>query len=285
MGDTDADEAMLRRRLTAGLAAIVLAAALAGCGSTNRTGATGRFRPAHAGQLTVATAFFPAPGFWEGRPEAPTGGFEWELAGALAHRFGLTSVSVVTVRFDDLVRGHLSGADLALSELTPTAERQKVLDFSTPYLVAPPGVVVRPGTSTPDLAALRQLRWVAVKGSTLTDVVNHQVRPEHTTLQVDGRLQALDAIQGGTAEAMLLDLPVGLALAKANPDQYKLAAQLSGPEGLAVGLPDGSKNVEAVDTAVRHFLADGTIDRLSTRWLGAKLSNGDENLPLIRTEQ
>jgi len=59
---------------------------------------------------------------------------------------------------------------------------------------------------------------------------------------------------------------------------------LTGPLS-AVGLPDGSKNLEAVDTAIHHFLADGTIDRLSTRWLGAKLSNGDENLPLIRTEQ
>ena len=263
----------------------VAMAVAAGCGSAARTGATGKFTPAHAGTLTVATAFFPAPGFWEGRPEAPSGGFEWDLARSLAHRFGLSSVAVVSVPFSDLVSGHLGGADLALSEVTPTAERQKVLDFSTPYLVAPAGVVVRPGTSTPDLAALRQLRWVAVKGSTLAGIVHDQVRPAHDTIEVAGRVDALGAIDAGTAQAMLLDLPVGLALAKAQPARFKVAAQLSGAEGLAAALPDRSNNLEAVDSAIRAFLADGTIDRLSTRWLGAKLSAGDERLPLIRTAQ
>jgi ABC-type amino acid transport substrate-binding protein len=234
--------------------------------------------------LTVATAFFPAPGFWEGVPAAPTGGFEWELAGVLAKRFGLASVVVVPVAFGDLVSGHLGGADLALSELTPTAERGKVLDFSTPYLVAPPGVVVRPGTSVRDLAGLRQLRWVTVTGSTLTKVVHDDVRPERSALEVAGRPDALDAIDSGRAQVMLLDLPVALALAKAQPERYHVTAQLAGSEGLAAALPNRSKNLAAVDTAIRSFVADGTIDRLSRRWLGAELSSGDDSVPLIRTE-
>jgi len=232
----------------------------------------------------VATAFFPSPGFWEGVPEAPTGGLEWELAELLARRFGLASVTVVPVTFGDLVTGHLGGADLALSQLTPTAKRNEALDFSTPSLVAPPGVLVRPGTSVRDLAGLRQLRWVTVGGSTLTDIVNDQVRPEQRALDVASRPDALDAIDSGRAEVMLLDLPVALALAKSEPDRYAVAAQLAGDEGLAVALPDGSANRAAVDTAIRSFMADGTIDRLSRRWLGAELSTGDDNLPLIRTQ-
>src|SRR3954454_16673099 len=166
-----------RSRLAIGCV-VARAMATGACGSGARTGSVGEFTPARSGTLTVATAFFPAPGFWEGEPSAPTGGFEWELAGVLAERFGLASVAVVPVAFGDLVAGHLGGADLALSELTPTAEREKVLDFSTPSLVAPPGVVVRPGTGVRDLAALRELRFVAVTGSTLTDVVHDDVRPE-----------------------------------------------------------------------------------------------------------
>lgn len=272
-----------RSRLAVGCV-IALAIATGACGSGDRTGSLGKFTPAHNGTLTVATAFFPAPGFWEGVPSAPTGGLEWELAGELAERLGLASVGVVPVAFGELVTGHLSGADLALSELTPTAEREKVLDFSTPYLVAPPGVVVRPGTGVRDLAALRQLRWVVVTGSTLTDIVNDDVRPERSALEVAGRPDALDAIDSGRAEVMLLDLPVALALAKAQPERYHVTAQLAGTEGLAAALPDRSKNLEAVDTAIRSLVADGTIDRLSRRWLGAELSTGDESLPLIRTQ-
>jgi polar amino acid transport system substrate-binding protein len=231
----------------------------------------------------VATAFFPAPGFWEGQPSAPSGGFEWDLARKLAARFGLATVSVVVVPFGDLIAGHLHGADIALSELTPTTERAKVLDFSTPYLSAPPGVVVRPGTNTPDVAALRTLKWVTLKGSTLTTVVNTEIRPEQPALVVDGRPQALDDIASRKADAMLLDLPVALALARAMPDRYAVSAQLEGSEGLAVALPNNSSNDEAVDTAIRAFLADGTIDKLSIRWFGTPLSAGDLGLPLIRT--
>jgi ABC-type amino acid transport substrate-binding protein len=270
------------RRFLTGLAMVALVA-LAACGSTG-TGATSSFTPSHSGTLKVATAFFPAPGFWEGQPSAPSGGFEWELARALAGRFGLRAVSVVQVPFGDLVAGHLHGADIALSELTPTSERRKVLDFTTSYLFAPPGVVVRPGTSTPDLEALRALRWVALKGSTLTNVVNNEVRPHRPALVVSARPEALDAISSGRADAMLLDLPVALALARAMPDRFKASAQLQGSEGLAVALPQRSSNLEAVDTAIRAFLADGTIDKLSLRWLGAPLSTGDQQLPLIRTE-
>ncbi|MFL6240207.1 MAG: ABC transporter substrate-binding protein [Actinomycetes bacterium] len=258
--------------------------AVAACGSGARTGATGQFRSAHAGTLTVATAFFPAPGFWEGTPSVPTGGLEWDLAGTLAKRFHLTRVSVELVPFADLVAGRLHGADLALSELTPTAARRKVLDFTAPYLLAPPGVVVRPTTRTPDEAALRALRWVAVKGSTLTDIVNNQVRPSRPALEVNGRPQALSAIRGDAADAMLLDLPVAVALAKAEPSTYKVTAQLAGTEGLAVALPRHSRNVNAIDTAIRALVADGTVDKLSARWLGVELSTGDSKLPLIRTE-
>ena len=45
-----------------------------------------------------------------------------------------------------------------------------------------------------------------------------------------------------------------------------------------------SQNLEAVDTAIRAFVADGTIDRLSARWLGEKLGSADDNIPLIRTK-
>jgi ABC-type amino acid transport substrate-binding protein len=271
-------------RRAAAVVVAVVAATLTACSTGSLTGSTGRFTPAHADTLTVATAFLPTPGFWEGTAPSPSGGFERDLAHALAKRFRLKSVAVTQVTFGDLVSGHLGGADLALSELTPTAQRQKVLDFSTPYLVAPPGVLTRPGTDPKDLAALRQLRWAAVNGSTLTRILSDDVRPEHDPLIVPGRPEQLDAVDSGKAEATLLDLPVALALEKESPQRYAVAAQLSGSEGLAAALPAGSNNLEALDTAIRAFLADGTIDRLSQRWLGAKLGTGADNIPLIRTE-
>ena len=105
-----------------------------GCSSENDAAGT-PFVPVHPGVLTVATAFLPAPGFWEGNP--PVSGFEAKLALALAQRLGLKRVQVVQVPFASIVSGHLDGADMAISQLTPTNEREQHLDFTTPYLQLP----------------------------------------------------------------------------------------------------------------------------------------------------
>src|SRR5664280_1878186 len=114
------------------LAAIAGALTLGAVGCANAVkGASGSFRPRTANTLTVATAQIPDPGFWAGTFAHPTGGFEYGLAKQLAARLHLARVKVVEVPFHELVRGHLGGADLALSDITITDERAQHLDFST----------------------------------------------------------------------------------------------------------------------------------------------------------
>ena len=267
----------LRLRLSAGLPVLVSALLAAGCARDE--GAAGRaFTPARPGVLTVATAFLPAPGFW-GRPPARVG-FEAALAATLARRLGLRGVAVVQVPFSALVAGHLHGADLALSQLSPTRARERSLDFTTPYLTAPAGVLVRRGVHGADLEALRGLGWVIARASTLTRTVRREVRPRAAPIVVEDRTQALAVLRSGRADALLLDLPVALGLAHDDPRRLAVLAQLPGGEGLAAALPDGSPNREIVDSAIRRLAADGTLGRLATQWLG----EAEEDVPLIRTE-
>jgi polar amino acid transport system substrate-binding protein len=254
--------------------------ALAASGCAGSEGAAGQpFEPATPGVLTVATAFLPAPGFWEGDP--PTAGFEARLAAALARQLGLKRVKVVQVPFARIVSGELRGADLALSQLTPTSEREKSLDFSTAYLSAPPGVLARRGVEAADNHALRALRWVVSRVSTLTPVVSDRVRPEHTPVEVEDRTQALAVLRSGRADALMLDLPVAMGYARAYPRQFSALAQLTGEHILAAALPDGSPNLQIVDSAIRSLEADGTIDKLVSRWLG----KDQDDVPLILTAE
>lgn len=264
----------------AGLVAALGAAALLASACGGEEGAAGSsFEPVKPGVLKVATAFLPAPGFWEGTP--PTKGFEAALAVDLAHRLGLDRIEVVQVPFAEIVSGNLGGADLALSQTTPTEEREKNVDFTTPYLVSPPGVLARLGVNARDVNGLQKLRWVISSASTLTPIVEQQVRPNHSPIVTVDRAQALDVLRGGRADALLLDLPVALGLAREEPAIFHVIGQLSGQEGLAAILPNHSHNREIVDSAIRHFQADGTIGKLVDRWLGTSV----EDVPLIRTEQ
>jgi polar amino acid transport system substrate-binding protein len=261
-------------------ASALLCAGLVASACSGGQGAAGaRFESKKPGVLTVATAFLPAPGFWQGDP--PTGGFEAQLASALAHRLGLDRVSVVQVPFAKLVAGELRNADVALSQLTPTKKREHSLDFTTPYLTAPPGVLARQGVDASDLDTLRGLRWVVSSSSTLTPIVMDRIRPTSDPIVVEDRTAALEVLRAGKVDALLLDLPVALGLAHDDPPLLQVVGQLSGGEGLAAALPQGSQDLEVVDSAIRHLQADGTIDRLASRWLG----KDEDDVPLIRSEQ
>jgi ABC-type amino acid transport substrate-binding protein len=256
---------------------------LAACGGT---GAAGTFTPRTPGTLTVATAEVPDPGFWSGTARHPTGGFEYELARALAARFGLARTKVVVVPFARLLAGDLQGADVALSDITVTEKRAERLSFSTPYLAAPPAVLVRPGTQVPDVHAARGLRWAVQARTTLQSALQETISPSTAALVFGHQREALHALRTGRAQAVMLDLPVALAYAREAPRTYAVAAQLPSEAMLAAALPKGSENVEAVDSALRAFSADGTIERLGRTWLHAEVNEGGlEQVPALRTEE
>jgi len=228
--------------------------------------------------LTVATAFLPAPGFWKSRTSPA--GFEAGLARALARHFGLARVKVVQVPFAQIVAGRLGGADIALSQLTPTRARERSVDFTTPYLEAPPGILAVRWVDAGDVHTLQGLRWVASRVSTLTPILIRRIRPSSAPYEVVDRAQALAVLRTGWADALLLDLPVALGIAHADPARYHVLGQLDGDNALAAALPNGSPNLEIADSTIRELQADGTIHRLASRWLGAS----ENQVPLILTE-
>ena len=272
-----------------GLIRLALLAACLGCGALAASGcgsiaaSAGRFTPGTPGVLTVATSVIPTPGFWEGTPAHPIGGFEDDLAEDLARRFGLDRVAIRMVPFDRIVAGDLGGADLGIDLTTPTGERERALDFSTPYLKAAPTVVVRSGTEVPDLETAQKLRWGAVRSTTFVDIIADSVAPKQRLTLVDSREELVALLEAGRVEAAIFDLPLAVAVAADSEGRLEAVAQLPDPETIAVALPKGSPNRQAVDSAIRAFTADGTIDRLLHTWVGADAAEAETAIPLLHT--
>jgi polar amino acid transport system substrate-binding protein len=275
----------MRRALTPGLGVIAVfmtLASVSGCVSDTTGPASGSFTPARPGVLVVATNL-PAPGFWEGSADAPTGGFEHGLALELMRLFDLDELRVVDVPFEDLVAGDLGGADVALAELTPTTERDAVLDFSTAYLDAHPAVLVRDGTAISDLSAARDLRWVVQAGSTQVALARERIRPD-VLIELDDIQAVVDAVTDDAADAALLDLPTALVEERLTGGELRVVAQFANDDVIAIAVADGDPNLEALDSAVRAMLRDGTIDRLAAEWLGQDVSGNVVEIPLIRAK-
>jgi ABC-type amino acid transport substrate-binding protein len=85
------------------------------------------------GALSVRPVL-PAPGWWNGdSPDTIKDGFEFCMAAVMAYRAGLDRVIVVNRSFAQVITGQARGFDIALSEITITEERKKVVNFTEPY--------------------------------------------------------------------------------------------------------------------------------------------------------
>ncbi len=265
--------------------AIVAAVLVAGCSDRNSSPAAGSFTPKVRGVLTVVTSAVPSTGFWEGTPSRVTGGFEYELARDLARRFGLRSVRVKLEPFSQMVSGHLAGADLALDLITPTPARRRHLDFSDAYLDAAPTVVARAGTTIPDLETARTLRWGALRGTTFVSLVDQLIAPQTPIRTFDDDDQMLAALLGRQIDAVVFDMPYAVAIADRSAGRLRTVAQLPQGETIAAALPKGSGNVQAIDSAIQAFTADGTIAALLSSWVGPSAAGAQKSIPLLRTER
>ncbi|HEX4776266.1 MAG TPA: ABC transporter substrate-binding protein [Acidimicrobiia bacterium] len=262
---------------------LVLAVVATACGMN--VNAAGEFKARRHDTLTVATGEVPLTGLWEGTAAHPTGGFEYELARALAKHFGLKHLDVVVVPFSRLVQGDLGGADLALSDMTATAARERFLDFTNPYLRARPAVLVRNGRDVPDLHAAQGLSWAVGGASTLHDYLDDTISPDGPVLLTSSLAQTVTAIDDGRVDAGLLDLPVAAAVARASHGQLSVAGQFQKNDDVSAALPNDSPNVDAVSSALRALIADGTVSSLARRWLGLTVKGTSAvHVPLIRTE-
>jgi ABC-type amino acid transport substrate-binding protein len=262
---------------------LAAAAAIAACGTHGSSPAAGMFTPKTPGVLTVATSVVPSPGFWAGTASHPTGGLEYELARELAQRFGLKSVRIVLVHFHRIVSGELGDADLALDLITPTSQRETVLDFSAPYLDAAPTIVVRSGTPVPDLDTAQRLRWGALRGTTFVSIIAKSILPDHPMRIYDNVDEMLAALQSRHIDGVLLDMPLAVVTAERSDGRLQAVAQLPTSETIAAALPKGSNNTNAVDSAMRAFVADGTLNRLVQVWIGPEAANAQSSIPLLRT--
>lgn len=242
----------------------------------------GNFTPAEDNVLTVVTQPFPTAGFWEGTAAHPTGGFEYAMAEELADRLGLDGINIKTSSFSNIVKGEMDGADVALSLITPTSEREAKLDFTTPYLYSTPALLVRSGTEVPDLKTAQQMLFAVGRDTTLEDFVDQEIRPDLEPLRFENRERQIEAVTSGRADVAVFDLAAAQAIVNED-DRLAIAAQLNDPEPIAAALPKGSGNSEAIGSALRAMETDGTIDRLSAEWLGTSLSDVADNTPLLRT--
>jgi polar amino acid transport system substrate-binding protein len=241
------------------------------------------FTPVTPDTLTVVTSL-PGPGFWEGSDTDPTkvtSGYEYDIAKAVEAKLGLHKLVVRNVGFDAIVAGTVTNYDLALSQISITCDRAKVVTFTSPYFQSNQGVLVKKGgAQVTTLAEAKQIQWGVQTATTAVDLLK-TIAPTKAPHVYQQLPDAYTALQAGQVDAVLIDTAINLGEAARSNGQFEVVSQFDqpgGPDQYGGIVPKGSSNIGAINAVFKDLKDSGQFTTLATKDLTADPGN----IPVIR---
>ncbi|PKH37511.1 polar amino acid transport system substrate-binding protein [Nocardioides alpinus] len=260
------------RTAAAALSSVALLATLSGCGgaaSGESADALSEVSLVFKGVLTVCTDMPYAPFEFEenGKPT----GFDIDLIQKVADGLDV-DLDVVDVAFDDITSGtslNTDACDVAISAMTITGERARVLDFSSPYFDAKQALITPRGSGLDEIAELAGKR-VGVQKDTTGETYLSDFAPETTqVIAYDDAAGLQDALAAGDLDAAMLDNTVSGQFVGDNPS-LKLAREFDTGEqyGMAVKKDGNIPLLREINGTLAGLREDGTYDKIFSKYFG-----------------
>lgn len=277
----------LRRSLRSTGVTLILATFAAGAaaapdyGNCEITGQRGSvpITPVTPGALSVRPPAA-APGWWNGdSPETMKDGYEYCMAANMAHRAGLDRVIVVPRSFAQILTGKSTGWDIALSEITITEERKKVVDFTAPYYDSSQGVLVRAGTKV-DSKSIRTMKLGAQQGTTSMKLIE-QIKPAEPPSVYPDAPAMYAALAARQVDAVLYDAPNTLLKAKQSNGTMDVAGLYNTNESFGGLVNKDSPNLAAFNKMITDMKQDGTLTKLRVKYLDSMVGRDPTTIPVL----
>jgi len=232
------------------------------------------------GALSVRPTL-PAPGWWNGdSPETIKDGFEYCMAANMAYRAGLDRVILVNRSFAQVITGQAKGFDIALSEITITEERKKVLNFTEPYFSSDQGILVKTGTKI-DKDNIKKMRLAAEQATTTLQYIMDNIKPVEQPKVYPSVAPMYAALAAGQVDAVLYDTPNVLTRAKESHGMFEVVGRYDMGEKWGGIVNKDSPNLPTFNKLIEDFKKDGTLERLTKRYLTPNLGMDTAKVPVF----
>ncbi|MEG6551453.1 ABC transporter substrate-binding protein [Desulfocurvibacter africanus] len=257
----------MRHLLTTILLTLTLAALATGCGSDEQTALE---RVKQSGKISFAmSGGYPPFNFYNEQNELV--GFDMDVANQVAKRLGVQFIPVTT-EWSGIIEGLRSGAyDGILGSMAVTPERQKVVDFSSPYYYSGAQLVVRQDASYQSPDELKGKIVGVVTGTTFEQDAK-QLGAGDVRLYKDDN-QTLLELDNGVVDAVITDRVVGVNAQSGNRFNVRLLGSPLRSEDIAVVFKKDAGGLrEAVNAILATMHEDGTLRSISRKWLDADVT-------------
>jgi len=199
-------------------------------------------------------------------------GFEIDLLNDMAKRLGV-KVEYVPVKASNRVQLlQQKRIDLIWATVSHYRGRDRVVDFTIPYLYTPQTLLVRKDSGIKSMADLAGKRVGVDAGSGAVKKVP-KAQPKATVQTFQNWPEAFFALERGTVDAVATDniILAGLRAESPNPDKFELLTKggfySGGYYAIAVREND-SKSRDTINFILQDQWLDGTWQRAFDKWLG-----------------
>ena len=232
------------------------------------TGEAAELTTVNAGKLTMSTnAAFPP--YEMTTDSGDFEGIDIDVAAAVAEKLGL-ELQIDDMDFDAALLAAQNGKrDMFMAGVTVTDERLKVMDFSDTYAEGIQSIIVPEGS---DIANVDDLSGKAIgtqRGTTgyiyCTDDFG-----EDNVIAYDDGLTAVQALNNGQVDAVVIDNAPAKAFVEANPG-LKILDTAYAQEDYAIGVAKGNTALlDAINGALEELEADGTLQAIVDKYITAE---------------
>ena len=199
-----------------------------------------------------------------------TVGYDVDFAQAFADKIGVKLEIVGTNPANRIPLLQSGKVDLIVADLTNTAERAKVVDFSYTYFISGQQLLV-PAASSDKLADYATNRIGAVKGTTGENNLKQKF-PNVKAISYDDLPQAFQALRSGNVQAITQDGSVLVDGLARSPDKakFKILPDFLSTELIGIGVKKDEKAVlDLVNTTLLALEKDGSAAKIYDKWFGS----------------
>jgi len=217
---------------------------------------------------------FPPMGFRDDNNEIV--GYDIDLAKEATRRMGV-KLALQPIDWNAKEQELNTGKiDCIWNGFTMTAEREKAMSFTKPYLKNAQVVVVRKDSGHRTLADLKGKSVGLQAGSSAADAVEGAAEFKAAikdVIEFKDNLTALMDLEVKGVDAVVMDLFVANDNINRSGKAYAILAETLAPENYGVGFRKGDLALmDKVQSTLEEMAKDGTIATISSKWFGADIS-------------